>query len=106
MWKCPVYASQDLMYVSNTPIDYILQKIGAPSYTTPSISEVEEAFEQHFIPTNIQVLPLPSLKMIKLYIKNLMLANIAQEIEVSMDTPFNVGSISKTILATGDYAKS
>lgn len=104
--EMPVYASQDLMYVSNTPIDYILQKIGAPSYTTPSISEVEEAFEQHFIPTNIPGIAIAVIKDDKIvYQKSYGFANIAQEIEVSMDTPFNVGSISKTILATGIMQK-
>lgn len=104
--EMPVYASQDLMYVSNTPIDYILQKIGAPSYTTPSISEVEEAFEQHFIPTNIPGIAIAVIKGDKIvYQKSYGFANIAQEIEVSMDTPFNVGSISKTILATGIMQK-
>jgi CubicO group peptidase (beta-lactamase class C family) len=104
--EMPVYASQDLMYVSNTPIDYILQKIGAPSYTTPSIAEVEEAFEQHFIPTNIPGIAIAVIKGDKIvYQKSYGFANIAQEIEVSMDTPFNVGSISKTILATGIMQK-
>lgn len=104
--EMPVYASQDLMYVSNTPIDYILQKIGAPSYTTPSIAEVEEVFEQHFIPTNIPGIAIAVIKGDKIvYQKSYGFANIAQEIEVSMDTPFNVGSISKTILATGIMQK-
>ena len=104
--EMPVYASQDLMYVSNTPIDYVLQKIGAPSYTTPSIAEVEEAFEQHFIPTNIPGIAIAVIKGDKIvYQKSYGFANIAQEIEVSMDTPFNVGSISKTILATGIMQK-
>lgn len=104
--EMPVYASQDLMYHSNTPIDYVLQTLNASSYTIPSKIEVDDAFEQYFEPTNIPGIAVVVIKDDKIvYQKAYGVANIAKKIAVTMDTPFNVGSISKTILATGIMQK-
>jgi CubicO group peptidase (beta-lactamase class C family) len=104
--EMPVYASQDSMYLSNTPIDYVLQTMGSPAQTIPTKAVVDAAFEQYFKPTNIPGIAVVVIKDDRIvYQKAYGFANIAQEIAVTMDTPFNVGSISKTMLATGIMQK-
>jgi CubicO group peptidase (beta-lactamase class C family) len=104
--EMPVYASQDLMYLSNTPIDYVLQTVDASSPSKPTKDMVDAAFEQYFKPTNIPGIAVAVIKNDRIvYQKAYGFANIAKKIAVTMDTPFNVGSISKTILATGIMQK-
>ncbi|GLX77943.1 hypothetical protein tinsulaeT_12830 [Thalassotalea insulae] len=100
--EMPVYATQDLLYYSNTPIDYVLQATDAITDTTPSKAEVDQAFEQYFVPTKIPGVAVAIIKNDKIvYQKAHGLANIEQDIAITMDTPFNVGSISKAMLAAG-----
>jgi CubicO group peptidase (beta-lactamase class C family) len=102
----PVYSTQDLMYYSNTPIDYVAQTLGGPSYVVPTETEVDQAFEQYFIPTKVPGIAVAVIKGNNVvYQKAYGYANIEAEIPVTMDTPFNVGSISKTILASGIMQK-
>jgi CubicO group peptidase (beta-lactamase class C family) len=104
--EMPVYASQDLMYLSNTPIDYVLQTVEASSNTIPTKAMVDAAFETYFKPTNIPGIAVAVIKDDKIvYQKAYGFANLEKEIAVTMNTPFNVGSISKTILATGIMQK-
>ena len=104
--EMPVYATQDLMYFSNTPIDYVLQAVESSSQTIPSKTEVDNAFEAYFKPTNIPGIAVAVIKDDRIvYQKASGFANLEKEIAVTMDTPFNVGSISKTILATGIMQK-
>jgi len=104
--EMPVYASQDLMYQSDTPIDYVLQTLKASSQATPTKAALDNAFEQYFKPTNIPGIAVAVIKGDQIvYQKAYGFANIAQEVAVTMDTPFNVGSISKAILATGIMQK-
>ncbi len=100
--EMPVYATQDLFYYSNTPIDYIMQTTGAIKDSTPSKTEVDQAFEQYFAPTKIPGVAVALIKDDKIVYQNAYgMANIEENIAVTMDTPFNVGSISKAMLATG-----
>lgn len=104
--QMPVYATQDLMYFSNTPIDYVLQTVESSPQTIPTKAVVDAAFEEYFKPTNIPGIAVAVIKDDRIvYQKAYGFANIEQEIAVTMDTPFNVGSISKTILATGIMQK-
>jgi CubicO group peptidase (beta-lactamase class C family) len=104
--EMPVYATQDLMYFSNTPIDYVLQTVDASSPSKPTKVMVDAAFEEYFKPTNIPGIAVAVIKDDRIvYQKAYGVANIAKDIAVTMDTPFNVGSISKTILATGIMQK-
>ncbi|NRD75277.1 serine hydrolase [Shewanella sp. VB17] len=101
-----VYGLADVVYGSDTPIDYVLQTVGAPSHTIPSKIEVDAAFEQYFKPTKIPGIAVAVIKDDRIvYQQAYGFANIAQEIAVTMDTPFNIASISKTILATGIMQK-
>lgn len=98
----PVYASQDVMYLSNTPIDYVLQQMQTTSFTAPTIADVEQAFTEHFVPTNVPGIAAIVIKDGKVVYQHAQgLANIAENIPVTLNTPFNVGSISKAVLATG-----
>jgi CubicO group peptidase (beta-lactamase class C family) len=104
--EMPVYASQDLMYYSNTPIDYVLQTVNATSYTIPTKAEVDNGFEQYFTPTNVPGIAVAVIKDDRIvYQKAVGFSNIAKETAVTMNTPFNVGSISKTMLAVGIMQK-
>jgi CubicO group peptidase (beta-lactamase class C family) len=104
--EMPVYSSQDLAFFSNTAIDYVLQTVDASSHSIPTEAVVEAAFEEHFTPTNIPGIAVAIIKDDRIvYQKAYGFSNIEQEIPVTMDTPFNVASISKTILATAIMQK-
>lgn len=97
----PVYASQDILYFSDTPIDYVLQQFKSVTQA-PQEDEIEQAFDEYFTPTHI---PAISVAVIKdsnvIYSAAHGLANIEENIPATVDTPFNVGSISKAVLAAG-----
>lgn len=100
--EMPVYASQDIVYASNTPIDYVMQTLGAQSQVSPSAEDVEQAFINHFNQTNIPGIAVAIIKDDKIvYQKASGFSDIVNEVPVTMDTPFNVGSISKAVLAAG-----
>ena len=99
--EMPVYASQDVLHYSNTPIDFIMQELNEIDAITPDIEQVEQSFSQYFTPTNIPGIAISVIsKGQVVYQKAMGLANIENQTPVTLDTPFNVGSISKAVLAT------
>jgi len=98
----PVYATKDIIYLSNTPIDFVMQQLKNTPYSTPNINDINTSFEEEFTATKIPGIAVAVIKDDQVvYQKAYGLANIKNQTPVTMDTPFNVGSISKTILAVG-----
>ena len=97
----PAYASQDIIYYSDTPIDHALQLAEISPSFVPTKAQVDAAFDQYFVPTNVPGIAVAVIKDNKVVYQHARgFANIEEKRPITLDTPFNVGSTSKAILAT------
>ncbi|SFD20086.1 serine hydrolase [Pseudoalteromonas denitrificans] len=99
--EMPVYAMLDLQMGSDTPIDYVLQQFGITPANVMSFDKVEQQIKASF---DTLKLPGMSLAVIKnneiVWETGFGFADIETERPITEHTPFNVGSVSKTMLAT------
>lgn len=96
-----VYASNDLKYLSNTPIDYAMQKMGLQPPMVPDVNEVETTVDTIFSSLKIPGMAVAVVKDNEImWSKGFGVADIETKRPVTADTPFNIGSISKTFVAT------
>lgn len=101
-FEMPAYATQDAYFFSNTPIDFIMQQLGEIPSAVPDKSFVDSAFDTFFAATNVPGVAVAVIKDDKIVYQHAYgMANLAEDISVTMDTPFNVGSVSKSVLAVG-----
>ncbi len=99
--EIPIYASIDYHMQSDTPIDYVMQQFNVTPVDVPAITQVEQQIANEFEGLNIPGMAVAVIKNDQIiWEKGFGIANLETENPVTEHTPFNIGSISKAVMAT------
>ncbi len=99
--ELPTYSIYDLQMVSDTPLDHALQQLNVQPANISSFDEVATELN-----SAVEQLGIPGISVAVINKNNIVwqsgfgLANIETNSAVTEHTPFNVGSISKAVMAT------
>ncbi|OUL59632.1 serine hydrolase [Pseudoalteromonas ulvae] len=98
----PVYSRQDFNYNANTPIDYVLRTLNVTPNNSVNNVELTEKVTELFAQTGIPGMSAAVIQDNKIiWQQGLGVNNIETQQAMTANTPVNVGSISKAVLAVG-----
>lgn len=98
----PVYSHQDFNYHANTPIDYVLRTLNVTPKGSLNNAELTEQVSDSFAQTGIPGLSAAVIQGNKIiWQQGLGVSNTQTQQAMTANTPVNVGSISKAVLAVG-----